>query len=188
MILRFVYYSIIGWILEVSHAFYKERKFVNRGFLTGPVCPMYGFAGVSLVLLKPNMNIFSVFLFSVLACFIVEYITSFTMEKLFKLRWWDYSNEKFNIKGRVCIKYLILFGLCGVGFYYFLNPLFEYLYGFITYPNIISIIIVTVMIIDFIFSSYTTIKVNHNIKDHKLDNTTYVLKSKLKILKKIFNK
>ena len=115
-ILFFFIYSFIGWCVEVVHAALKTGKFVNRGFLNGCVCPVYG-VGVSLILvcLTPiNKNIAILFFASVGLTTALEFVTGFVLEKLFHTKWWDYSREHFNVKGYVCLKYSLLWGLACV--------------------------------------------------------------------------
>ena len=95
----------MGWSLEVLCKLIEERKFVNRGFLIGPICPIYGYCMILLILLigTGDKDILSIFLKSILVCASIEYITSLLMEKIFKARWWDYSTRKFNINGLFCL-------------------------------------------------------------------------------------
>ena len=114
--LYFFIYAILGWCVEVIHAALKRGKFENRGFLNGCWCPIYG-AGVVLVLLSLtpiNINVFVLFIASLILTSVLEFIVGFILEKLFKTKWWDYSKEHFNIKGYVCLKYSILWGLACV--------------------------------------------------------------------------
>ena len=115
-ILFFFVYSCIGWCVEVVHAALKTGKFVNRGFLNGCVCPVYG-VGVVLILLcltPINKNAGILFVASVALTTMLEFITGFVLEKLFHTKWWDYSKEHFQIKGYVCVKYSLLWGLACV--------------------------------------------------------------------------
>ena len=114
-ILLFFIYAFIGWCIEVFCKILEERKFINRGFLIGPILPIYGF-GVLLILasIKPSDNAFIVLLKSVLICSILEYFTSWVMEKFFKTRWWDYSRRRFNINGRICLNTMIPFAVLGL--------------------------------------------------------------------------
>ena len=123
----FFVYSFMGWLLEVAVRFKEEKKFVNRGFLLGPICPIYGYAMVALVLLvgTKGQDILSIFLMTVFVCATLEYFTSLIMEKLFKARWWDYSNKKFNINGRICLEVMFEFGIMGTLALYFLQPNFS---------------------------------------------------------------
>ena len=110
-IMLFFIYSILGWIMEVINGFIKTKKVVNRGFLIGPYCPIYG-TGVILItiLLKKYMeDRIITFIMSMLICGILEYFTSYFMEKFFNARWCDYSNRKMNINGRICLETLIPF-------------------------------------------------------------------------------
>ena len=108
-------YSIIGWIYESTICSIGQRKLINRGFLNGPYCPIYG-TGAVLVLLVLGRIQNPVLLFfagAVLTCSL-EYLTSWLMEKLFHARWWDYSHYRFNIQGRICLLGAIVFGFGGV--------------------------------------------------------------------------
>ena len=114
--LYFFIYAILGWCTEVIHAALKRGKFENRGFLNGCWCPIYG-VGVVLVLLSLtpiNINVFVLFIASLVLTSVLEFIVGFILEKLFKTKWWDYSKEHFNVKGYVCLKYSILWGLACV--------------------------------------------------------------------------
>ena len=117
-------YSFFGWLLEVIVTFIKSKKIVNRGFLIGPYCPIYGKGALLIVLLlkKYENDIIALFVMAVVVCSIIEYITSYVLEKLFNTRWWDYSNIKFNINGRVCLQNLVAFGIFGVLLLKYVNP------------------------------------------------------------------
>ena len=108
----FFIYSFLGWCLEVCFFALNTGKFVNRGFLNGPVCPIYGF-GVVIVLafLEPlKDNLFLLFLGSVVLTSALEWLTGFLLEKLFAQRWWDYSNEPFNLSGYICLRFSLAWG------------------------------------------------------------------------------
>ena len=126
IILLFFIYSFLGWFMEVCVALHDENKLINRGFLIGPYCPIYG-VGVLLIMLllhKYADDPFVLFIMAVLLCSILEYFTGYIMEKLFKARWWDYSHKKFNINGRICLDNLLAFGILGLLVMYVLNPFF----------------------------------------------------------------
>jgi len=112
----FMLYSILGWVMETCLFLIRDKKAVKRGFLFGPVCPIYGSGAVlcTAVLYGRVNNVFLVFLFGLLLCGALEYITHFLMEKLFHAMWWDYSSRRFNIKGRVYLNGLLEFGLGAV--------------------------------------------------------------------------
>lgn len=157
-ILIFFTYSIAGWCMEVIRMFFnpKYKKFVNRGFLIGPYLPIYGWGvvGITLFLGKYSNDIAALFFLSIIVCGILEYMTSFIMEKLFNARWWDYSTRKFNINGRVCLETLIPFGIGGTLILHWINPFIVNLYDKI--PNtpkaIIAYSLVALMAIDTIIS------------------------------------
>lgn len=113
MLAFFFIYAFLGWCMEVSYAVLNTGRFKNRGFLNGPVCPIYGF-GMSLILLlvEPVQdNLFLLFVFSTLLTTALEFITGFILEKIFNAKWWDYSKLPFNINGYVCLKFSLYWGL-----------------------------------------------------------------------------
>jgi len=124
LFLLFIIYSFLGWIGEVIHALIKEKKWVNRGFLYGPLCPIYGFGGLAIyIFLSPfNNSYVLLFITSALLTTTIEYIGSFLLEKLFNTKWWDYSDQPFNLHGRVCLAYGLLFGLAGTLVVHFVQP------------------------------------------------------------------
>ena len=116
-------YSIIGWVYESTICSIGHRKLINRGFLNGPYCLIYG-TGAVLVLLVLGRIQNPVLLFfagAVVTCSL-EYLTSWLMEKLFHARWWDYSKRKFNIGGRVCLIGAVVFGAFSVVLVLVLHP------------------------------------------------------------------
>ena len=123
--LIFIIFSFVGWVSEVLYVgIFFEHKFVNRGFLHGPLCPIYGFGGLSILLLPSFLYTTWIPLFfaSMLFGTIVEYVSSWILEKLFHTRWWDYSHYKLNIRGRVCLLNSLLFGALGVVIIHFIQP------------------------------------------------------------------
>lgn len=115
LFLLFIMYSIVGWAIEVINCYILNRKWTNRGFLIGPYCPIYGCGSILMTLLvSDETDIISTFLKCMAICSILEYMTSYIMEKMFKTRWWDYTKNKFNINGRICLQTMILFGLAGI--------------------------------------------------------------------------
>ena len=123
-ILLFFTYSFAGWVMESVGGILKVKKFVNRGFLIGPYCPVYGIGVVLITFLLRNYtnDIPVLFILSTLICGSLEYFTSYIMEKLFNARWWDYHNKRFNINGRICLETLIPFGILGSLILYCINP------------------------------------------------------------------
>ncbi|WP_168169742.1 putative ABC transporter permease [Candidatus Izimaplasma bacterium ZiA1] len=133
----FMMFSIIGFMWETPYVSIKMKKYVNRGFLHGPYIPIYGCAIVTIVL---SMSIFDSvtnetfpiilieMLFMGLVTAFWEYFTSYVLEKLFHARWWDYSNHKYNINGRISLHVTVFFGLGGFFLYKFVLPLLDKLY------------------------------------------------------------
>ena len=152
-ILLFFTYSFAGWFMESVGGILNVKKFVNRGFLIGPYCPVYG-AGVILITILLNKytdDIPALFILSTLICGTLEYLTSYFMEKLFNARWWDYHNKKFNINGRICLETLLPFGIAGTTILCLINPFFINIYSNI--PEIYRHIITTILSIGFIIDS-----------------------------------
>ena len=117
----FVAYSLLGWVWESAYCTTKERKWENRGFLYGPVCPIYGtgvVAGLSVWQLALDRGAtpawWQVFLLSMAGSAMLEYVTSWALERLFHARWWDYSDMPLNLNGRICLPASVLFGLAGL--------------------------------------------------------------------------
>lgn len=147
--LYFFVYGFLGWCTEVAFAGCKEHRFVNRGFLNGPICPIYG-AGVSLVILfltPIQDNFFLLYIASVLLVTLLEGLTGWAMDKIFHNKWWDYSNMPFNIGGYVCLLFSLIWGVACVAIMEFIHPLIHRLLAFIPKPlGIVLIIIFTAVL------------------------------------------
>ncbi len=184
--IMFFFYSFAGWCLESVYCSIGEKRLVNRGFLTGPLCPIYGVAAVVLIVLIYNPfkdKPLYVFLLGMLFCDIVEYITSFVMEKLFSARWWDYTYELLNIKGRICLKHTLYWGVISVIFVNTIHPSVENLYSKIngSYINIILVAILFIFVIDLINAVRKALDIRKiQIKINKLTDT---LSSELSIIR-----
>ena len=122
--LFFLLYSFIGWVCETIWCSVGSRKWVNRGFLNGPLCPVYGFGAMAvLYLLRPfTENLFTLFLAAMVITSVLEYFTGWLLERLFHLKLWDYTGYFCNINGRVCLRNSILFGLMGVALVWLIHP------------------------------------------------------------------
>lgn len=149
----FAIYSFAGWCLEVLYYFKNEHRFVNRGFLYGPFCPIYGFGVLFLITFLDNYknNIFVLFL---LACFftsVLEYITGFMLEKIFKAKWWDYTDDPLNIHGRVCVLYSLLWGVGEVVIIKMIHPIINNIVDHIpkTFGDIFISMVIIYFLIDF---------------------------------------
>lgn len=145
----FIVYAFIGWCTEVSYAALDTGKFVNRGFLNGPYCPIYG-CGVVIVVtaLTPiKENLLILFVGSVLLTTTLEYITGFVLEKVFHNQWWDYSDKPFNIKGYVCLKFSIYWGLACVFIMDILHPIIYK--GIVSIPHIAGVVLLSILMCGF---------------------------------------
>lgn len=163
-ILLFILYSFIGYLAEVTACSIAQRKAVNRGFLFGPLVPVYGF-GALLILFSTyffaglyqisldKISLFSaifVFVVSLAVCSALEYFTSFLLEKLFHLRYWDYSKKKFNLNGRICLQNAILFGLGGVLIVFFVHPfILDFIFSISDNTRLVlSIVLLVLLLLD----------------------------------------
>ena len=181
----FFIYSFAGWLMEVIRVSKKEKKFVDRGFLIGPYCPIYGYGVllITILLRKYTDDIIVTFFMSLIICGILEYLTRYLLEKIFKARWWDYSDRKFNINGRICLENLIPFGIGGCIIVYIINP---FLLGIIDFvPDIIMHILLTFLLIGYITDLIVSLKIILNLKIVKKelkDNTDEISEKVKKII------
>lgn len=155
----FMLYSFLGWLFEIVVVYFYTKKIVNRGFLVGPVCPIYGCGCILIILLleKYVHDPLALFVMSLFICSILEYFTSYVMEKLFKARWWDYSDKKININGRICLENCLAFGFLGLILVYFINP---FCYGLIaSLPKILLIVLDCILLILYIIDNAVSFKI-----------------------------
>lgn len=172
--LVFIIYSVCGWIIEEIFCTIVEKKIVDRGFLLGPICPIYGFGGIgmTLALTRFSESPIVVFCMAIILAAVLEYLTSYVMEKIFNARWWDYSNEKLNLNGRICIGTLIPFGIFGLIVIYLFNPfIFKNLGKVpIMVKHIVSGVLFIITLINFVVSMHIVSKVTRTAD--KLSNET----------------
>lgn len=122
----FMAYSFGGWLIEVSLNIINHKKLVNRGFLIGPICPIYGTGAVAIsLLLDQAESPIAVFCVAVVGGAILEYTTSYIMERLFRVRWWDYSDKMVQINGRICMSSVLCFGVAGVLIVSYITPFLQ---------------------------------------------------------------
>lgn len=186
LFLLFIIYSVTGWIIEVIATYPDTKCFVNRGFLIGPYCPIYGNCAIAMILLLHNVtNPILLFILSIIICSAGEYVTSYVMEKLFHARWWDYTKNKFNLNGRICLVNSLAFGVLGFLLIKFVNP---FVVGLITKlsPTMMNILFYTILIlflIDNVISFKVIFKIkNMSVKYVHLDNTKEITEKVKKIL------
>ena len=172
MLYRFIWiffiYAFLGWCTEVSYATLVTGKFVNRGFLNGPVCPIYGF-GVVIVLtcLTPLAdNLLLLFLGSVVLTSALEWITGFVLEKLFHQRCWDYSDQPFNLSGYICLRFSIAWGFACMFVVKLLHPTVLLFIRII--PQALGVVLLVllgaVMAVDLAATVSAIVKLNHRLE------------------------
>ncbi len=129
-------YSFLGWCYESALCSVAQRKLINRGFLNGPVCPVYGFGAITAILLLSDAagRPWVVFFAGMMLTSVLEYFTSWAMEKLFHARWWDYSERKFQLNGRICLEGALIFGLLSVWIVCRVHPALERLVSRVITP------------------------------------------------------
>ncbi len=178
IVLLFFIYSFLGWCMEVILKLIQYHRFINRGFYTGPICPIYG-SGAVLITLSVRFlsslgqGIGTTFALSFLLCGMLEYFTSYFMEKRFHTRWWDYSRKPMNLNGRIWIGNLVLFGLGGVLIIHVLNPvLLSFLAGFsLRTKGIAAGIILAVFAADFVLTHFIMKLVKTGVENSRADST-----------------
>ena len=171
--LIFFVYSIIGYIIEVTSCIIISKKFtISRGYLLGPYIPVFGIGALLMVTLldKYKNDIIVLFILSAFLCSAVEYFVSLLMEMIFKLRWWDYSKDKFNINGRICLRNAFLFGIGGVAIVKYFNPVFT---------SFLSSFSEMTIIIDTIVSTFIISKLHINTKKYLNQDATDVIKEQV---------
>lgn len=188
--LLFIIYSFVGWIIEVFCVSLIEKRFVDRGFLIGPYCPIYGVGGlISYLLLTPYYKRpLLLFLVAIVIFTILEYSTSYLMEKMFKARWWDYSDKKYHINGRISLDTMFQFGLLGSFSVYISTPFLLKILNNISsrFIFIIFIMVFLMFIIDLIISVFVILNFVHNENYLKKDSTEVISKKVKKFLRDIF--
>lgn len=164
----FIIYAFFGWCTEVSYAALDTGKFVNRGFLNGPYCPIYGCGIVIVVtILTPlKENLLLLFAGSVLLTTTLEFLTGYILEKAFHNKWWDYSDKPFNVKGYICLKFSILWGLACTFVMEILHPTIYKLITWIPFlPGVILLIILMgIFAVDCCITVWTILKFNRHLK------------------------
>lgn len=177
-VLYFFFYSALGWFVESIYCSIPAKKWVNRGFLRGPICPIYGTGAVIFaVCLSPFKDKwYLVLLIGMVLADLVEFVTSVLMEKLFHARWWDYSDKPFNIQGRICLGHTIYWGIASIVFMYIVHPFFENMFQFIPelYRNVSVGIMFFIFIADLINAIRTALDIRKlMLKIHKLHDTIF---------------
>lgn len=164
----FIIYAFLGWGVEVIFHTVTKGDFVNRGFLNGPVCPIYGFGMIILLYLLGPLNDKLLFLFigSVFLTTFLEFITGFILEKVFNDKWWDYGDNPFNIKGYICLSFSIMWGLGAVFMIHTVHPSTAKFISILDNKigNYLLILVILYFIADFIVTIFGILKINRRFR------------------------
>lgn len=178
LVLMFFIFSVAGWVMEVVLKYIQYHRFINRGFLIGPYCPVYGWGVVILTVIAGGLMIREgtlgeTFLTGFVVCGVLEYATSYYMEKLFHARWWDYSQRPMNLHGRIWIGNLILFGIASVIIAEWIDPWYFNVVDKISdeHIKVIGIILIIIYVADNIASHFLMGIVKREIDNQEKDNT-----------------
>ena len=185
ILLYFIIYSFLGWVMESAFRSIIEKKMINTGFLKGPFCPIYGIGAIIMFLFLDHFdkNIFFLFLISMITLTIWEYIVGVLLEKIFKTKYWDYSEQKFNFQGRICLLNSIYWGVLGVAFVKYIHPFIQRIVSKVDIQILYytTAIITIVFLVDMILS---IVKVkNIRITLEKIEALNKEIKEKLKEIK-----
>ena len=197
LILLFFAYSFLGWCIEVTLKYFQVHRFINRGFFTGPILPIYGSGAALITVAVSSLARFeygygSTFALSFVICGTLEYLTSYWMEKRFHARWWDYSQKPMNLHGRVWIGNLMLFGLGGVAIIHIINPLFDRILAAFSFSakEITACVLTAVFAADYVLTHFVMKLVKIGVESSEADSTEEISKEVYLLLsdKSVFHK
>ena len=154
--LSFFVYGFLGWCTEVAYAAAKQGKFVIRGFLNGPICPVYGIGvGVVVQFLTPvENNLVLLYISSTILVTVIEGLTGFLLEKIFHNKWWDYSEQPLNIGGYVCVLFSLIWGVFCVLIVKVIHPLIDKVLTMI--PFVLGIVVMVCLAAGLLADLYVT--------------------------------
>ena len=197
LILLFFAYSFLGWCIEVTLKYFQFHRFINRGYFTGPILPIYGSGAALITVAVSSLARFeygygSTFALSFVICGTLEYLTSYWMEKRFHARWWDYSQKPMNLHGRVWIGNLMLFGLGGVAIIHIINPLFDRILAAFSFSakEITACVLTAVFAADYVLTHFVMKLVKIGVESSEADSTEEISKEVYLLLsdKSVFHK
>lgn len=166
-IIYLMIYSFFGWCCECIYCSIEQKKLINRGFMTGPFCPIYGFGALIMIGASSFLpdHVVITFLGGMLLTSILEYITSWGMEKMFDTTWWDYSEKKYNLHGRVCLLNSTLFGILCIILHFDLHPLVSLLIKSLSADFKAGFLVAFTLYfcVDLSMSIYSTLSININL-------------------------
>ena len=161
ILMEFYIFSFAGWIYECCFVFLRDRKFINRGFLVGPIIPLYGFGGVFVyLLLRPFADIPSLlYIMGMAVATLVEYITSWLLEIFFHTQWWDYSGQQYNFQGKIAVIPSLFWGLLSLLLFDVFHPVADFLIGSISEETgrVLLAVFLIITALDIIYTLITTI-------------------------------
>ena len=156
---HFISFATIGWLYETLYYFFSKGKLVNSGTTLGPWLPIYGFGGLLIYLLSKKLknNPLKMFIASFILSGIIEYSTSYYLEKVYHMRWWDYSKFAFNLNGRICLLGLITFSFLALFVMRFVLPIIEKIYNKMSekFRTILICSLFVLFVIDFTYSTFS---------------------------------
>ena len=178
LILLFFVFAFIGWCIEIILKYFQFGRFINRGFLMGPWLPIYGSGAVLITVCVTGVSglesgIGITFVISFIVCGLIEYLTSYFMEKRFHARWWDYSNKPMNLQGRIWIGNLVLFGIGGIFIIHIADPVLYRVFDNtgLLIKEIIAAVLTVVFISDYTISHFVLKLVKAGVETSEADNT-----------------
>ena len=181
----FLVYSFLGWIVESIYKSIYEKKFINSGFLYGPFCPIYGCGAIIMYIFLDDVSSkpFITFCLGFVVLSIWEYIVGVFLEKVFHRKYWDYSNCKYNLQGRICLKNSIFWGILGVLFIDIIHPILTGVLASIDDKNIINldILVSIIMLIDMIISINSNFSIVEKLRN--VEELNEIIKEKLEEIK-----
>ena len=165
----FFIYAFMGWVVEVSFQAIHRGRFINRGFLNGPYCPIYGFGACSVIYLLSDIaekNKLILFLGSILIASTIEFIAGFILEKIFHKRWWDYSDRRLNLGGYICLEFSIIWGMFCFLIHEAVHPIIKDMVALIPLKLLTYLegFLILLFIADFISTINTLIGLNKKLK------------------------
>lgn len=191
LFITFIFYAFLGWCFEMVHMGITTKEVVNRGYLNGPIIPIYGAGMLSiLILLKPiKKYVFLTTILIVLICSILEYSTSYVMERIYGIRWWDYEDKWLNLNGRICFETMSMFTGLALFVIYFLHPIFsKAIAHFSTVTlSIVALVLLVIFLGDFILSNMIVKDyLQSHIETLRKDKTPLIRQYTTKLLKDKF--
>ena len=188
-VFMFFFFSAVGWAIECTYRSLGEKRIINSGFLYGPMCPIYGtgclvFELILVPLSQPiEKRLLPVLLLGMLLADVVEYATSYIMEKLFNARWWDYSNNFLNLHGGICLKHTCYWAIFAFVYVYIIAPMYQYALSFVpqNVRTIAVFVILAVLAVDLTLTVKAAADINKLMK--KLNSFKRTFTEKAEIIK-----